>query len=89
MEGNHTTRYSNEQFSGQFSDQTIEETLMQKAKSNGGLTRGRMRNENSVKVCMGWHIFTSQTSRGPDGGNDWWQAEQEDSQRPWSKAYGK
>ena len=53
MEGNHTTRYSNEQFSGQFSDQTIEETLMQKAKSNGGLTRGRMRNENSVKVWVG------------------------------------
>ena len=50
MEGNHTTRYSNDQFSGQFSDQTIEETLMRKAKSNGGLTRGRMRNENSVKV---------------------------------------
>jgi len=32
----HTTHYSNEQFP----DQTIEETLMQKAKSNGGLTRG-------------------------------------------------
>ena len=44
---------SNEQFSGQFSDQTIEETLMQKAKSNGSLTRGRMRNENSVKVWVG------------------------------------
>ena len=53
MEGNHTTRYSNEQFSGQFSDQTIEETLMRKAKSNGGLTRGRMRNENSVKIWAG------------------------------------
>ena len=53
MEGYHTTRYSNEQFSGQFSDQTIEETLMQKAKSNGGLTRGRMHNENSVKVWVG------------------------------------
>lgn len=53
MEGNHTTRYSNEQFSGQFSDQTIEETLMRKAKSNGGLTRGRMRNESSVKVWAG------------------------------------
>lgn len=26
---------------------------MQKAKSNGGLTRGRMRNENSVKVWAG------------------------------------
>ena len=53
MEGNHTTRYSNELFSGQFSDQTIEETLMRKAKSNGGLTRGRMRNERSVKVWAG------------------------------------
>ena len=53
MEGNHTTRYSDEQFSGQFSDQTIEETLMRKAKSNGGLTRERMRNESSVKVWAG------------------------------------
>ena len=53
MEGNHTTRYSNEQFSGQFSDQTIEETLMRKAKSNGGVTRGRMHNENSAKVWVG------------------------------------
>lgn len=53
MEGNHTTHYSNEQFSGQFSDQTIEETLMRKAKSTGGLTRGRMRNDNSVKVWTG------------------------------------
>ena len=53
MAGYHTTRYSNEQFFGQFSDQTIEETLMRKAKSNGGLTRGRMRSENSVKVWAG------------------------------------
>lgn len=53
LEGHHTTRYSNEQFSGQFSDQTIEETLMKKAKSHGGLTRGRLRNENSVKVWVG------------------------------------
>lgn len=53
MEGNHTTRYSTEQFSGQFSDQTIEETLMRKAKSNGGLTKGRMRDESSVKLWTG------------------------------------
>lgn len=53
MDTNHTTYYSSEQFSGQFSDQTSEETLMRKAKSNGGLTKGRMRNESSVNVWAG------------------------------------
>ena len=50
MEGNHTTRYNSDQFSGQFSDQTIEGTLMRSAKSSGGLTRGRLRNESSMKI---------------------------------------
>ena len=53
MEGHHTTRYSTDQFSGQLSDLTIEETLMRKSKSGGRLTRGRMRNENSIKVWAG------------------------------------
>ena len=53
MEGHHTTRYSTDQFSGQFSDLTIEETLMGKSKSAGRLTRGRVRNDNSVKVWAG------------------------------------
>ena len=69
MEGNHTTCYSNEQFS----DQTIEETLMQKAKSNGGLIIGRMRIENSVKVWFSTfsHLKLLRDLRG----NDWWQVE--------------
>jgi len=41
--GNHVVRYSNHEWSGTWCDICIEQTLMKAAKSEGGLSRGRMR----------------------------------------------
>jgi len=41
--GNHAVRYSNDEWSGTWCDICIEQTLMKAAKSEGGLSRERMR----------------------------------------------
>ncbi|KAK0144248.1 Polyserase-2 [Merluccius polli] len=43
--GNHVVRYSSHDWSGTWCDICIEQTLMKAAKSEGGLSRGRMRNK--------------------------------------------
>ena len=45
--GNHVVRYSSHEWSGTWWDICIEQTLMKAAKSEGGLSRGRMRNSFS------------------------------------------
>ena len=42
-QGNHVVRYSSHDWSGTWCDICIEQTLMKAAKSEGGLSRGRMR----------------------------------------------
>lgn len=48
---NHVVRYSSHEWSGIWSDLCIEQTLMKAAKSEGGLSRGRMKNSNSGHKC--------------------------------------
>ena len=47
--GNHAVRFSDHEWSGTWTDITIETTLMREAKSSGGLNRGRFRNESAHK----------------------------------------
>ncbi|CAB4039507.1 Hypothetical predicted protein [Paramuricea clavata] len=49
--GNHVVRYSCHDRSGTWTDICIEQKLMKAAKSEGGLSRGRMRNSDSGHKC--------------------------------------
>lgn len=49
--GNHVVRYSCHDWSGTWCDICIEQRLMKAAKSEGGLSRGRMRNSDSGHKC--------------------------------------
>jgi len=49
--GNHVVRYSCHDWSGAWFDICIEQTLMKAAKSEGGLSRGRMRYCASGHKC--------------------------------------
>ena len=49
VHGNHAVRFSDHEWSGTWTDITIETTLMCEAKSSGGLNRGRFRNESAHK----------------------------------------
>ena len=49
--GNHVVRYFSHEWSGTWWDICIEQTLMKAAKSEGGLSRGRMRNSFSCHKC--------------------------------------
>ena len=49
--GNHVVRYSCHDWSGTWTDICIEQKLMKAAKSEGGLSRGRMRNSDSGQKC--------------------------------------
>ncbi|KAK5884494.1 hypothetical protein CesoFtcFv8_018309 [Champsocephalus esox] len=49
--GNHVVRYSSHDWSGTWYDTCIEQTLMKSAKSEGGLSRGRMRHSDSGHKC--------------------------------------
>ncbi len=49
--GNHVVRYSCHDWSGTWCDIFIEQRLMKAAKSEGGLSRGRMRNNDSGHKC--------------------------------------
>ena len=49
--GNHVVRYSCHDWSGMWCDICIEQTLMKAAKSEGGLSRGKMRNSDSGHRC--------------------------------------
>ena len=51
VHGNHVVRYSRHDWSGTWCDICIEQTLMKAAKSEGGLSRGRMRNSDSSHKC--------------------------------------
>ena len=50
--GNHVVRYSCYEWSGTWCDSCIEQTLIKSAKSEGDLTRGRMRNSDSGHKCL-------------------------------------
>lgn len=58
--GNHVVRYSSHEWSGTWCDICIEQTLMKAAKSQGGLSRGRMRNSFSSHKC--WVLTLSHFS---------------------------
>lgn len=58
--GNHVVRYSSHEWSGTWCDICIEQTLMKSAKSQGGLSRARMRNSFSGHKC--WVLTLSQLS---------------------------
>ena len=47
--GNHVVRYSSNDWSGVWSDLTIEQTLMKNSKSEGGISGGRFRNAESAQ----------------------------------------
>ena len=47
--GNHVVRYSSNEWSGVWSDLTIEQTLMKNSKSEGGISGGRFRNIESAQ----------------------------------------
>ena len=49
--GNHVVRYSSHDWSGTWCDMCIEQRLMKAAKSEGGLSRGRMKNADSGHKC--------------------------------------
>ena len=49
--GNHVVRYSCHDWSGTWCDICIEQRLMKAAKSEGGLSRGRMKNSDSGHKC--------------------------------------
>ena len=49
--GNHVVRYSSHDWSGTLCDMCIEQRLMKAAKSEGGLSRGRMKNADSGHKC--------------------------------------
>lgn len=49
--GNHVVRYSSHEWSGTWCDICIEQKLMKAAKSEGGLSRGRMKNTDSGHKC--------------------------------------
>ena len=46
---NHVVRYSSNEWSGVWSDLTIEQTLMRNSKSEGGISGGRFRNAESTQ----------------------------------------
>ena len=48
--GNHTVRYSGRNWAGQWSDLSIEESLMRETKSLGGVGHGTLRNEYSLET---------------------------------------
>ena len=58
--GNHVVCYSSHEWSGTWCDICIEQTLMKAAKSEGGLSRGRMRNSFSGQKC--WVLTLSHFS---------------------------
>ncbi|CAJ1066509.1 hypothetical protein F7725_020419 [Xyrichtys novacula] len=58
--GNHVVGYSSHDWSGTWCDICIEQTLMKAAKSEGGLSRGRMRNSDSGHKC--WVLTLSHFS---------------------------
>ena len=47
--GNHVVQFSDHEWSGTWTDITIETTLMREAKSSGGLSRGRFWNKSVHK----------------------------------------
>lgn len=49
--GSHVVRYSGHEWSGTWCDICIEQKLMKAAKSEGGLSRGRMKNSDSGHKC--------------------------------------
>ena len=49
--GSHAVRYSGHEWSGTWCDICIEQKLMKAARSEGGLSRGRMRNSDSGHKC--------------------------------------
>ena len=51
LSGTHVVRYSSYEWSGIWSDLSIEQTLMRTAKSDGGLSGGRFRNGESAYRC--------------------------------------
>ena len=51
IDRNHVVRYSPHDWSGTWCDICIEQTLMRSAKSEGGLSRGRMKNNESGHKC--------------------------------------
>ena len=58
--GNHVVCYSSHEWSGTWCDICIEQTLMKAAKSEGGLSRGRVRNSFSGHKC--WVLTLSHFS---------------------------
>ena len=50
--GNHAVRFSDHEWSGTWTDITIEPTLMRDAKSSGGLNRRRFRNESAHRCWI-------------------------------------
>ena len=58
--GNHVVRYSSHEWSDTWCDICIEQKLMKAAKSQGGLSRGRMRNSFSGHNC--WVVTLSHLS---------------------------
>ena len=50
--GNHVVRFADHEWSGTWTDITIETTLMREAKSSGGLSRGRFRNKSAHKCWV-------------------------------------
>ena len=58
--GNHVVRYSSHEWFDTWCDICIEQTLMKAAKSEGGLSRGRMRNSFSGHKC--WVLTLSHFS---------------------------
>ena len=58
--GNHVVRYSSHEWSGTRCDICIEQTLMKAAKSQVGLSRGRMKKSFSGHKC--WELTVSHLS---------------------------
>jgi len=58
--GNHVVHSSSHEWSGTWCDICTEQTLMKAAKSEGGLSRGRMRNRDSSNKC--WVLTLSHFS---------------------------
>ena len=54
--GNHVVRYSSNEWSGVWSDLTIEQTLMKNSKSEGGISGDHFRKCRVGTECMGSNI---------------------------------
>ena len=51
-QNDHTVKYSTDEWTGVWSDMSIEQTLMRYCKSQGGLSGGRLRSESAQKVWL-------------------------------------